>query len=89
MYDRVTETILAILASAKRVPREQIALDSPLQGLGIDSLDTIVLLCELEDKFHISIPDEQVRSIRSVRDIVEGVRRLAADATMNSTAMAD
>ena len=88
MSDRVTENILSILASVKRIPREQIALDSRLQDLGIDSLDTIVVLCELEDKFQISISDEQARSIRNVRDIVEGVRRLAENAPKNSTAMA-
>lgn len=88
MSDRVTENILSILASVKRIPREQIALDSRLQDLGIDSLDTIVLLCELEEKFQISIPDEQARSIRNVRDIVEGIRRLADNGPASSTAIA-
>ena len=88
MSDGMAETVLAILASVKRIPREQIALDSRLQDLGIDSLDTIVLLCELEEKFQISIPDEQARSIRNVRDIVEGIRRLVENGPMSSTAIA-
>lgn len=88
MSEGMAETVLAILASVKRIPREQIALDSRLQDLGVDSLDTIVLLCELEEKFQISIPDEQARSIRSVRDIVEGVRRLRDNGALGSKAMA-
>lgn len=88
MSDGMAETVLAILASVKRIPRERIALDSRLQDLGIDSLDTIVLLCELEEKFQISIPDEQARSIRNVRDIVEGIRRLADNGPLSSTAIA-
>jgi acyl carrier protein len=44
--------------------------------LGFDSLDTMTLLFELENTFQISIPDEQARSIRTVSEIVEGVRAL-------------
>jgi acyl carrier protein len=44
--------------------------------LGIDSLDVFTLLFELENAFQISIPDDDVRSIHTVNDIVEGVRKL-------------
>jgi acyl carrier protein len=88
MSDRLTENILAVLASVKRIPREQITIDSRLEDLRIDSLDTIVLVSELEEKFHICIPDEQVRAIRNVRDIVERVRSLVDNGPLGSAAMA-
>lgn len=88
MPDRLTGNILAILASVKHIPCERITIDSRLEDLGIDSLDTIVLVCELEKKFQVAIPDEQVRSIRSVRDIVEGVRSLVDNGPLSSTATA-
>lgn len=87
--DALTEKILATLAAVKHLPRDKVSLDSSLQELGLDSLDTITLLFELEKQFHIAISDEQVRSLRSVRDIVEGVRRLAAGAALDSAAPAD
>jgi acyl carrier protein len=34
------------------------------------------LLFELESKFNISIPDDDARNIRTVNDIVEGIRKL-------------
>jgi acyl carrier protein len=37
-------------------------------------------LFELENAFKISIPDDDVRSIRTVNDIVEGVKKLLATA---------
>ena len=89
MSDAVAEKVLAILASVKRISRDNISLDTPLQDLGIDSLDTIVLLSELEDQFKIAISDDDARAIRSVRDVVEGVRKLAGNVSMNSTAPAD
>ena len=86
MPDEIAEKVLTVLASVKRIPRESISLDSGLQELGVDSLDTIVLVSELEDQMKIVISDEAVRSIRSVRDIVEGVRKLAPRLPVNSAA---
>lgn len=89
MTDSVAERVVATLASVKHVPRETITLASSLQDLGFDSLDVITMLFELEKEFEISIPDEEARSVRSARDIVEGVSRLLAAAAGNSAAPAD
>ncbi len=80
MSDAVAEKVIATLASVKRIPAEKINLDTNLQELGIDSLDVFTLLFELENAFKISIPDDDVRSIRTVSDIVEGVKKLIAAA---------
>ena len=79
MADSLTEDILAGIATVTRKPRESFTLESSLQDLGLDSLDTITAVFELEDKFGISIPDEDVRSIRTVSDVVDGIKRLVAE----------
>jgi acyl carrier protein len=89
MPDAVAENVFTILAKVKHIPREKISLDCPLQELGIDSLDTVVLLSELEDHFKIEISDDAARSIRSVRDVVEGVRKLSGNLPLDSAAPAD
>jgi acyl carrier protein len=89
MADSVAEKVLATLASVKHLPRERITLESSLQDLGFDSLDVITMLFELEKEFEISIPDEEARSVSSVRDIVAGVRKLLAASSMGSTASAN
>jgi acyl carrier protein len=68
--------VIAALASVKHIARERIALDSSLQDLGVDSLDKVTLLFELEKTFQISIPDEQIGAVRTVGDIVEGISSL-------------
>jgi acyl carrier protein len=80
MSDAVAEKVIETLASVKRIPADQIKLDSDLQSLGIDSLDVFSLLFELENSFKISIPDDDVRSIRTVNDVVEGIKKLIAAA---------
>ena len=81
MADELAEKILLVIAASKRIPREQVTLDSTLEELGLDSLDQLNLLFALESDFNISIPDEQAKSIRTVREMVEGVRSLVAGAS--------
>ena len=79
MSDELTERILKVIATSKRMPVEQITIDSEFQQLGIDSMDAVEILFALENEFDINIPDEEVRHVRNVRQMAEGVERLIAD----------
>lgn len=81
MSDELAEKVLSMIATSKRIPRERVTVDSTLEDLGMDSLDQLNLLFALESDFNISIPDEEAKSIRTVREMVEGVRKLAAGAS--------
>ena len=78
MSDPFAEKVLSTLASVKHIPRERISLESSLQELGFDSLDKITMLFEIEKQFQISIPDEATGTLRTVRDVVEGIAVLVA-----------
>jgi acyl carrier protein len=80
MSDAVAEKVISTLATVKRIPADKITLETNLQEIGIDSLDVFTLLFELENAFKISIPDDDVRSIRTVNDIVEGIKKILAAA---------
>jgi acyl carrier protein len=86
-------TLHRIDASVKRIPADTIKLDTNLQDLGIDSLDVFTLLFELENAFKISIPDDDVRSLRTVNDIVDGIKKILAaappDTSLGSATPAD
>ncbi len=68
--------VIRVIAQTQRMPAEQIQLDSTFEELKIDSLDGINIVFALENEFAISIPDEGVQTLRSVRQTVDGVRRL-------------
>jgi acyl carrier protein len=93
MSDVVAEKVISTLASVKRIPADTIKLDTNLQDLGIDSLDVFTLLFELENAFKISIPDDDVRSLRTVNDVVEGIKKIIAaappDTSLGSATPAD
>lgn len=74
--EELTRRVISVIAAVQHIPVEQITADSSLAELNIDSLDGINLLFALENEFDISIPDEAARGLRTVRDMVDGVRGL-------------
>jgi acyl carrier protein len=74
--DELTQRVLRIIAETQRKDPSQVAIDSSFEELGIDSMDGVNIVFALENEFDINVPDEEVKNIRSVRDMVEGVRRL-------------
>jgi acyl carrier protein len=72
----LTPRILRIIAETQRKDPSQVTIDSSFEELGIDSMDGVNIVFALENEFNINVPDEEVKNIRSVRDMVEGVRRL-------------
>jgi len=78
--DDLTKRVLRIIAETQRKDPSQVTVDSSFEELGIDSMDGVNIIFALENEFNINVPDEEVKNIRSVRDMVEGVRRLAVPA---------
>ena len=78
MSDELTQRVLKCIATSKRIPLETVTIDSEFQQLGIDSMDAVEILFALENEFDISIPDDEVRAVRNVRQMAEGVEKLVA-----------
>ncbi len=78
MSDDLIQRVLKVIATSKRIPLESITIDSEFKDAGIDSMDAVEILFALENEFDISIPDDEVRSVRNVRQMCEGVERLVA-----------
>lgn len=74
--DVVTTRIIALIAKSKAIPVEGIHLETTFDELNIDSLDKINLSFEVEELFHIVIPDASINSLRTVGDVIAGVHRL-------------
>lgn len=70
--DKVRE-IIAKQLSAKL---EDVKPDSNIaEDLGADSLDLVEILMSLEDEFGISIPDEAIPQIKTIKDVVEFIEK--------------
>ena len=67
VFDRVKE----ILCDQLDVEPEKATMDSLIaDDLGADSLDVVEVIMSLEDEFGIEVPDEAVKDVRTVGDVV-------------------
>lgn len=70
----VEQKVKEILAEQLGADTSKITLDTNVAtDLGADSLDLVEILMSLEDEFGVSIPDEQIAEIKTVRQIVDFV----------------
>jgi len=75
-YDELTRRVIKIISDTQHLALEKIQPESSFQELGIDSLDGINILFAVENEFNINIPDEAAQTIRSVREMVDGIAKL-------------
>jgi len=75
--DALAAEVKQLLVTGLRLdrPPSDIPDDSPIfgDGLGLDSIDALELVVLVEDRFRVSIPDEEVgkRAFASVRALVD------------------
>ena len=70
------EKVRAMLAKQLNLPADKIEADSDIiKDLGADSLDVVELLISLEDDYGISIPEEDIAGVKTVKDIVDMIEK--------------
>ena len=75
----IEQKLIEIVRTEKKdIPQENLALSTSLAEAGIDSLDSLTILFAIEETFHISIPDEDARAMKTFGDMVNVVERLTA-----------
>jgi acyl carrier protein len=81
MSDVATE-VMAIIKKKIRVDRTEITMDDKLRELGLESLDALELVFDIEEKFDIEIPvnanDAQIGGFEKVSDVVREVESIIA-----------
>jgi len=75
--DQIQQQLIEIVRKEKEIPDDKLALDTPLAEAGIDSLDALTILFAIEEQFHISIPDDKARAMKTLGDMVNVVQELA------------
>ncbi|MCW8949272.1 MAG: acyl carrier protein [Sedimenticola sp.] len=76
------ETIVkTAIANQKMIDADSITLETSLQDLGVTSLDAITIVYEVEEICDIEVPNDELENLRTVQDIVNGVRVLLDNKT--------
>ena len=74
----IQSRIIELIAKSKNLPAASVGMNTSFDELQIDSLDKINLSFDVEEMFSIQIPDESLKSLKTVGDVVRGVEQLIA-----------
>jgi acyl carrier protein len=67
--ERIRREVIQMVADIADLPAERVAEEATLESLGIDSLNGLRIVAEMEKRYGINIPDEAIGKIRSMPDI--------------------
>lgn len=73
MSEAIFEKMTSLLSAKKGINKELISIDSSFDELGLDSLDAIELIADLEDEFNVNIPNTELQGIKTIRQAVDGL----------------
>ena len=76
MAETVAERVVRVFAEFKKMPPDEVKMDTTFEELGLDSLDGLNLIFELEEEFDLTVPDDQIKDMKSVAQVVEGIEKL-------------
>jgi acyl carrier protein len=76
---QIEEGVIDVLKNVSRRPIDPTLQSDLVADLGFDSLQVLEVIAELEDRFDISIPLNDVPATRSVAQVVEQVAQLLED----------
>jgi acyl carrier protein len=68
----IEERVIEIVCEQLNTKKEDVKRETSfINDLGADSLDTVELVMEFEERFGIEIPDQDAEKIRTVGDAVD------------------
>lgn len=72
MEGKMVEKIKQVLAEQLGIDPKTISDDANiLEDLGADSLDIIEMLMTLEDEYGITIPDDKINQVKTIKEVAE------------------
>ncbi|MBV9834369.1 MAG: acyl carrier protein [Alphaproteobacteria bacterium] len=77
MESPLAQQIIDVIAREGMVDREKITATATLEDLGLQSIDMVMILNGIEEKFDIYVPmDESIQKIANVGDVIAVVSGL-------------
>ncbi|KAF8795303.1 acyl carrier protein, mitochondrial-like [Argiope bruennichi] len=70
--EAISEKVLHVCKTFDKIPADKLTLEAHfMNDLGLDSLDHVELIMNIEDEFNFEIPDGDAEKLLRPRDIVE------------------
>jgi acyl carrier protein len=79
--EEILTGLAEIIDEVAGVPADQVTPEKTfVDDLDIDSLSMVEIAVAAQDKFGVEIPDEQLKDLKTVQDVISYVRRSSVSA---------
>jgi len=76
-FEKLKEEIKKIVSEVSEIPQEQLKEDARfVEDLGIDSMMALEIVANIEKKYKVVIPEEEIPKIRSLKDVYDIMEKL-------------
>lgn len=72
MLEKLTKILIYYTGNNELVLSEEQQL---IADIGLNSLDLMNLVCEIEDEFDVEIPDRMLRNFKTVGDVMDYIKK--------------
>lgn len=72
---QITETVTKAIALHLCIDETEVTVEKSLESIGVDSLDHVEIVMEIEDRFEIEITDEDAMKVSTVGGFVDLVEK--------------
>lgn len=69
--EQIKQAVIAVIQESTETEVELTENTHLVQEMGLSSVEAMLLLSDLEDRFYISIPASQLRNVQTVRDLCQ------------------
>lgn len=73
----ITDKVIKIICNNLKIEKKEIFIDSSFNSFGIDSLDIVDIIDDVEKEFKIIIPDKIAFKLCTINSIVDCVTSVA------------
>ena len=73
-HDELVNNIIDTIVTEGMIDREKVTMDATIESLDLKSIDIVMILTAIEDKFDVYIPmDGPFHEARSVKDLIDAI----------------
>lgn len=71
MHDKVTQKVFTLIAEYADTSPDSLQMETTFEELGLDSVDGLSIMADLEEQFDVSLPSEEVLGMTRIGQAVE------------------
>jgi acyl carrier protein len=78
-HSQIVDELIVLLNGIHEKPQKIAASTALITDLGLESIQVIEYLCEVEDRFDMIIDEESIANVRTIGDLADVVLKLRQD----------